>query len=183
MKKLKQLNTVILYGIFLLYLLFLFKILFLSRVSLLELFHGQRTLLRSINLIPFKSIIEYLFGNSAIVKEFAFGNVVGNIIIFIPLGLYLMLFKNRKRVVNILQIIFLISFLVELIQWLLCIGVSDIDDIILNCFGGWIGILGYQFLQYLLREEKKVQTTITIGSVIVGLPVLLFLLFMVRLRF
>ncbi|ASR49233.1 hypothetical protein B4V02_22280 [Paenibacillus kribbensis] len=35
---------------------------------------------------------------SATIKNFAFANVVGNIIIFIPLGTYLSLFKNNKKV-------------------------------------------------------------------------------------
>lgn len=76
----------------------------------------------------------------------------------------------------------LISLCVEIIQGLLGIGASDIDDIILNCLGGWIGILGYKFLLLLLLDDKKVHTVIKILSTIVGLPVLLYLLFIVRLR-
>jgi hypothetical protein len=48
--------------------------------------------------------------------------------------------------------------------------------------GGWVGILGYKFLLFILRDEKKVRTAITILSAIIGLPVILYLLFMVRLR-
>jgi glycopeptide antibiotics resistance protein len=76
--------------------------------------------------------------------------------------------------------IFFVSLSVEITQGLLGIGTSDIDDIILNCLGGWIGILGYNFLAFILRDEKKVRTVITILSAI-GLPVILYLLFMVRL--
>jgi glycopeptide antibiotics resistance protein len=74
-----------------------------------------------------------------------------------------------------------VSSFVEVIQGLLGIGTADIDDIILNCLGGLIGILVYKFLLLILRDEKKVSTAITILSAI-GLPVLLYLLFMVRLR-
>lgn len=77
MNKRERTKTVFLYGIFICYILLLIKILFLSRVSLLELFNSQRTLFRSINLIPFHSIMEYISGSSAIIKEFAFSNVVG----------------------------------------------------------------------------------------------------------
>lgn len=183
MNKHERIKTVFLYGIFICYILLLIKILFLSRVSLLELFNSQRTLFRSINLIPFYSIMEYISGSSAVIKKFAFSNVVGNIVIFIPLGIYLPLFKNDKRVITNLLFIFIVSLFVETIQGLLGIGASDIDDIILNCLGGWIGILGYKFLIFILRDEKKVHTAITILSAIVGLPVILYLLFMVRLRF
>jgi glycopeptide antibiotics resistance protein len=181
MNKRERIETVFLYGVFICYILFLIKLLFLSRVSLLELFNSQRTLDKSINLIPFYSIKEYLFSNSATIKKFAFGNVVGNIVIFIPLGTYLSLFKNNKRVITNLLFIFIASLFIEIIQGLLGIGASDIDDIILNCLGGLVGILGYKFLLFILRDEKKVRVAITILSAI-GLSVLLYLLFMVRLR-
>lgn len=181
MNKRERIETVFLYGVFICYILFLIKLLFLSRVSLLDLFNSQRTLDRSINIIPFYSIKEYIFSNSATIKKFAFSNVVGNIVIFIPLGTYLSLFKNNKRVINNLLFIFIVSLFIEIIQGLLGIGASDIDDIILNCLGGLVGILGYKFLLFILRDEKKVRVAITILSAI-GLPVLLYLLFLVRLR-
>jgi len=59
----------------------------LSRVSLSELFDSERTLVRSINIIPFHSIMEYMSGRTASLKEFAFSNVVGNILILVPLGI------------------------------------------------------------------------------------------------
>jgi glycopeptide antibiotics resistance protein len=180
MNKRERIKTFFLYGVFVCYILFLIKLLFLSRVSLLNLFNSQRTLDRSINLIPFYSIKEYIFSNSATIKKFAFGNVVGNIVIFIPLGTYLSLFKNNKRVITNLLFIFIVSLFIEIIQGLLGIGASDIDDIILNCLGGLVGILGYKFLLFILRDEKKVCVAITILSAI-GLPVLLYLLFVVRL--
>lgn len=174
MNKRERIKTVFLYGVFICYILLLIKILILSRISNLE--H------RSINLIPFYSIIEYISGSTANIKAFAFGNVVGNIVIFIPLGTYLSLFKKDKRVITNLLFIFIVSFFVEIIQGLLGIGASDIDDIILNCLGGLIGILGYKFLLFILRDEKKVHTAITILSAI-GLPCILYYLFMVRMRF
>ncbi|MGG1312986.1 VanZ family protein [Cohnella laeviribosi] len=175
MNKRERIETVFLYGVFICYILLLIKILLLSRIS-------QNSELRSINLIPFYSIKEYIFSNSATIKKFSFGNVVGNIVIFIPLGTYLSLFKNNKRVKTNLLFIFIVSLFVEIIQGLLGIGASDIDDIILNCLGGLIGILGYKFLLFILRDEKKVHTAITILSAI-GLPRILYYLFMVKMRF
>jgi len=181
MNKRERIETVFLYGVFICYILFLFKLLFLSRVSLLDLFNSQRALDRSINIIPFYSIKEYISSNIATIKKFAFSNTVGNIVIFIPLGTYLSLFKNNKRIITNLLFIFIVSLFVEIIQGLLGIGTSDIDDIILNSLGGLVGILVYKFLVFILRDEKKVRVSITILSAI-GLPVLLYLLFMVRLR-
>lgn len=181
MNKREKIETVFLYGVFICYILFLIKLLFLSRVSLLDMFNSQRTLDRSINLIPFYSIKEYIFSGSDTIKRFAFSNVVGNIVIFTPLGAYLLLFKNNKRVMTNLLFIFKVSLFVEIIQGLLGIGAADIDDIILNCLGGLVGFLGYKFLLFILRDEKKVRVVITILSAM-GLPVLLYLLFMVKLR-
>ncbi len=138
-----SIKTVFLYGVFICYILLLIKILLLSRISHLEL--------RTINLIPLYSIMEYLSGISANLKTFAFGNVIGNIVIFIPLGIYLTLFKKDKRVKTNLLFIFMVSLCVEIIQGLLGIGVADIDDIILNCLGGLIGILGYKFLLFIKK--------------------------------
>jgi glycopeptide antibiotics resistance protein len=174
MNKRERIRTAFLYGVFICYILLLIKILLLSRIS-----HSE---FRSINLIPFYSIKEYIFSNSATIKKFAFGNVVGNIVIFIPLGTYLSLFKSDKRVITNLLFIFILSLFIEIIQWLLGIGASDIDDIILNCLGGLIGILGYKFLLFILRHEKKVHTAIAILSAI-GLPGILYYLFMVKMRF
>ncbi len=183
MKKRERILSVFLYSIFICYLLLLIKILFLSRVSLLELFHSQRTLFRSINLIPFHSIMEAVTDSSDMIRSFAIGNVVGNIIILIPLGIYLPLLKKDKRVIVNLLFIFIVSIFVEIIQGFLGIGVSDIDDIILNSFGGWIGIIGYKLLLFILRDEKKVRIVILILAGVVGLPVILYLLFMIKMRF
>ena len=90
----ERIKSVFLYGIFMWYIVFLIKILLLSRVSLVELFDSHRTSIRSINLIPFNSIKEYMVDGSATIKRFAFSNVVGNIVIFAPLGAYLLVFKK-----------------------------------------------------------------------------------------
>lgn len=181
MNKRERIETVFLYGVFICYILFLIRLLFLSRVSLLGLFDSQRILDRSINLVPFHSIREYIFSNSDTIKRFSFVNVVGNIVIFIPLGTYLLLFKKNKKVITNLLFVFKVSLFIEVIQGILGIGASDIDDIILNCLGGLVGILGYKFLLFILRDEEKIRVVITILSAI-GLPVILYLLFMVRLR-
>jgi glycopeptide antibiotics resistance protein len=182
MKKRERVETVFLYGIFIFYILLLMQILFLSRISLLELFSSQRIINRSINLLPFHSIAEYLSGSSEVTK-FAFGNVVGNIVLFVPLGLYLPVFKKDKRVLMNLLLVVAVSFSAEVIQGLLGIGTADIDDIILNGFGGLVGILGYRLFLLIVKDQKKVRTAITILSAVIGSPVLFYLFFMMRMRF
>lgn len=170
----KQIETIVVYSVFICYLAFLFKLLFLSRVSA----HDTAD---SVNLIPFRSITDYLVNNSDKVRRFAFSNVIGNILIFVPLGGYLSLFRNKKKAISNLLLIVVASLLTEIIQGFTHIGAADIDDLILNSLGGLVGILGYKLLQLLLGDNKKVHTTIAILSV-AGLPVLLYLLFVIRLR-
>ncbi|PWW02793.1 glycopeptide antibiotics resistance protein [Paenibacillus cellulosilyticus] len=183
MNKRERIETVFLYGVFICFILLLMKIFFLSRVSISELLHSQRTFIRSINLIPFHSIGEYLAGSSSNLRRFAFGNVIGNILVFVPLGVYISVFKNNTRVLINLLFICIASLVVEFIQGLLGIGTADVDDIILNGLGGWIGIVVYKSLLFVLRNEKRVQTTITVLSIIIGLPVIYYYLFMIKMRF
>ena len=177
MSKLKWVKTIILYGVVVFYSLLLLKILFLSRVSFSELFVGVRTAFESVNLIPFSSIGGYIFGDADGVGRFAFGNIIGNIVIFVPLGAFLPLFKKDKRVLVNFLIISGTSLLVELIQGLLAIGTFDIDDLILNSLGGLVGILAYKGLATIFKDDKKVSTVIEI------LPVILYLLFYIQMRF
>ncbi len=183
MGKRDRIETFVLYGVFVCYIILLIKALLLSRVSLLDLFSGQNMDYRSVNIIPFRSIMEVFTASSGTVKTFSFGNVIGNILIFIPLGLYLPLLKREKRVAVSLLIVLIVSLTVEVVQGIFGIGTADIDDVILNSLGGWIGILGYRLLLFLFRDEKKVRTVITILAAVVGLPIVFYLLFMVRMRF
>lgn len=181
--KREKLETIILCAVLVSYIILLSKILFFSRVSLYDLFSGQRDIERSINLIPFYSIKEFLFSSSDTVRSFSFGNVAGNIMIFVPIGVYLSLFnKNKKTLVNLL-FVFTASLFTEIVQGLFAIGAADIDDIILNCLGGLAGILGHKLLVLILKGEEKACTVVTVLSVIVGLPVIFYFLFMIRMRF
>ena len=181
MSQRERIETAILSVVFIFYILFLLKLLLFSRVLFSDLFSIQRAQDRSINLIPFNSIKGYIFSGSGTMQNFSFANVIGNIVVFIPLGTYLALFKKNRNVLINLLVIFIMSFFVEIVQGILAIGSADIDDIILNCLGGLIGILGYRFLLLIFRDHKKVHTAITALSV-AGLPVLFYYLFMIKLR-
>ena len=58
---------------------------------------------QTINLIPFRTIIDYLLNEDVIVRSFAFSNIMGNIAIFIPLGIYIPLLINKKAFLQIVQ--------------------------------------------------------------------------------
>jgi len=104
----------------------------------------------NINIIPFKSIMWYANGIDHINLSTILYNLFGNIAIFIPLGFFLpVLFKKCTNVKNVLIYSFLASFLIEVIQFVAHRGQSDVDDIILNVVGAYIGYLSYKLLRTL----------------------------------
>ena len=116
-----------------------------------------------INIIPFKEISRYAFGS-----RLFFRNVVGNIILFMPFGFltsyYLDLEKKRYNIL----ITLLISVIIEFIQ--LSIGRAfDIDDIILNIVGSFIGCLMYRVIDRIFENKSEVLK----GNITIGLMLLM----------
>lgn len=77
----------------------------------------------------------------------------GNIILFVPFAFILSVVFNVKSKLKIVLLAFLAGLSVELIQYTLAIGVGDIDDIILNTTGAFLGVL---LLKYLKRSKHPV---------------------------
>ncbi len=96
------------------------------------------------NITPFKEIFRYEFGSN-----YFFRNVVGNIVMFIPLGFFLSYFLKIKNFLYLIIMCLIISVSIEITQ--LLIGrVFDVDDLVLNVIGG---LLGYG-LFYVLNKLK-----------------------------
>lgn len=169
-------QSILLYTVFVFYIIIFLSIIIFKNVSPLELISGDRYIFRSINLIPFHTIKSYLLGTVEVSRSVVFKNVIGNIVLFIPLGIYLQLFKKDKRILANLFGICVVSLSLEFIQYIFAIGASDIDDILLNCIGGLIGILLYKLLITLIRNDNKVRTFITISSSIIGIPLFGFMI-------
>ena len=159
--------NIMFYGVMFLYALILFFLLFKKKSV------GS---FQTINLIPFRTIIDYLFNEDVIVRSFAFSNIMGNIVIFIPLGIYIPLLINKKSIFTNSAIVALISLCVEIVQYILAIGTADVDDIILNTIGGLLGILIFKLVYLIFKDKSKVVITFLtpIGGVIA--VILLFLL-------
>ena len=87
----------------------------------LTIFEGYRSLLRQGDWFSFT----YLF--------------VGNIIWFVPFGIYLQYSGKNKSFLSIAFCGFLFSLLIETLQYVFGTGFSELDDLILNTFGVWIG--------------------------------------------
>lgn len=96
------------------------------------------------NFIPFKTIGEYIGAliNNSTNPRIIVANLVGNVIIFIPMGIFLPFYFKKLRVFGkyIITVVIMV-LLVELIQFVFMLGIADIDDFILNVAGGAIGFV------------------------------------------
>lgn len=106
--------------------------------------------INKINIIPFKFIIDMY--NKDI--NYFIINFLGNIIMFIPIGLCIPLLWNISNK-KVLLIGFSLSMFIELCQLFLNRN-TDIDDVILNTIGVFIGIIIYNLLnkKYNLKINK-----------------------------
>ena len=62
----------------------------------------------------------------------------GNIVWFVPLGFYLVFFR-KFRVRRAVLYGFLLSLFIEVMQFVLGTGVSEVDDLLLNSLGSALG--------------------------------------------
>jgi len=74
-------------------------------------------------------------------------DLFGNIILFMPLPFFLVFIFHVKKTGKTILIAFIISFCVELTQFIFSIGVADIDDIILNTLGAITGVAVLKLLK------------------------------------
>ncbi len=85
-----------------------------------------------------------------------FYNVIGNFIWFVPLGcLVPALFKKQRRLGRVMFIGAIVSTSIEVLQYILCTGVTDIDDVILNTIGAGIGYIVFNILYGIYTFLRK----------------------------
>ena len=85
---------------------------------------------------PFQAFAAIWSSNWRQHGRYVFRAVVGNIILFIPLGLALPC-EKRSRLIYTIPVI--VSITVEILQYAVSIGTFEIDDIICNSIGGLTG--------------------------------------------
>lgn len=98
------------------------------------------------NFIPFHEIFRYEFGS-----VYFLHNVLGNIILFIPFGYFVSHIMASKKPYAMFIIAIITSVVIEFTQ--LKIGRTfDVDDIILNLIGAFLGYIVYLFIDLLERK-------------------------------
>ncbi|WP_397538782.1 VanZ family protein [Rummeliibacillus pycnus] len=155
-------------------------ILFFYIFLLVDTVFISRDSIRSVNLIPFESIRNFIMvdngiGGTRIIDM----NIWGNILMFIPAGIYLILHNASKSITKNLFYIFLLSLFIEVVQYIFALGATDVDDIILNLAGGFIGLIIYKIAEKIFKDDIKIKNAISILSLLVGLPI--FFLFIILL--
>ena len=162
--KTRRVFTVLLWGSVVVYLFVLANLLLFKYIPPTELFSPDRYVFRSVNFVPFAGIHGYLFGG-AVSPNIAVGNVLGNIVLFMPLGLLLRLTRPGQKIRWTVLIVCLASIAVEVAQYALGVGAADIDDVILNTLGGLLGALVFSLLARWLKDPGKLHAFIAVVSV------------------
>lgn len=97
------------------------------------------------NFIPFETILRYINYSQYFNLDLIILNLLGNLLIFTPMGFLLPLLSKRSRKVWIVVCAgFFSSLAVETVQFIFRVGSADVDDLILNTLGAWFGYLAYK---------------------------------------
>ena len=107
--------------------------------------------------------------------------MLDNLIVFIPFGLLLSVNFKRITVWQKLTYVFIFSVAVEMIQFILSIGVADITDVIMNTLGGFFGLMIYSLGNTFIKNEKLDWIIVVVNTILLVLFLLLrFLVFKVK---
>lgn len=118
---------------------------------------------RSINLIPFYYENEIGFH----LKE-----VLENAVIFIPLGIYLCMLKHDFSVKVKFIFILMTSLILEISQYILAVGRTDVTDLITNTCGGMAGVGLYWLSVKVFRNKKRLDFIITVLAAVATIVVI-----------
>lgn len=149
--KMTAINSFAIYVLLLIYILFInFRAHFGEELSLADYIKYCS------NLMPFRSIVLYieaLFTGSMNI-ETPIQNLFGNLLIFLPMGLYLpYFFKRLQRFQRYAICMAAVLIGVEAIQILLRVGSFDIDDVILNIAGACAGFAVFKLAQKIVIKK------------------------------
>lgn len=113
------------------------------------------------NLVPFRTIYNYLerFFDNTINTNIVITNLLGNLLMFMPMGMALQVLFDKKfnRLWKTVLFVVILVILVETIQFFTFTGSVDIDDLILNTIGATIGcgIIKIKSLREILKLDEQ----------------------------
>lgn len=121
---------------------------------------------RVINLIPLQGSFDE---NGVIVWR----EIIQNILIFAPLGVYICMLKSKWSFMKKFFSIIGLSLTFEIIQFVFAMGITDITDILNNTFGGIIGI-GIYALLFKIFKNRTVKIVNILALIVTVFVVLYF---------
>lgn len=141
----------------LIYLVLLFYLVFLCKAFGRD--NAEIIRYQSVNWQPFNTIKHYIRIIPYVDINIILTNLLGNIVVFIPLGYLLpslsMFFRNWLKIIIVSCIL---SMVIEVTQGYLQIGVLDVDDVILNVLGGLSGYIIFILLKHIsIRRQSLAQ--------------------------
>lgn len=101
---------------------------------------------QSLNFVPFAQ-------TAVIDGQLDYSEIIGNILIFVPFGMYLSMLNPSWAVSMRVLMMVSTSLFFEISQYVLAIGGTDITDILGNTLGGVIGIGLFMVLQQLFKDS------------------------------
>lgn len=115
---------------------------------------------RGLNLIPFA-------GSLVRNNQLIYNEIILNVIIFIPFGLYLSILKLNWSFEKEIFTIAAVSLSFEIIQYIFAIGGADVTDLIGNTVGGIAGIGMYIMSSKIFKEKTtKILSVIALSGTI-----------------
>lgn len=81
--------------------------------------------------------------------------VLGNVVMFIPFGFLGWIFPQLKNLKSLIITFVSAILIVEALQYFSRLGVFDVDDVILNTFGVFLGFLIRNFLERRFESYVK----------------------------
>lgn len=147
-----------------LFLIYLILLVWIIRFKLQFSIHDL-DMVRSVNFIPF-------YYDKEIGTEFHLKEVFENLLIFVPMGIYLQMLLPKGRFHGKLAVITGTSLLLETAQYVLAIGRSDITDLLTNTTGGLLGLALYCIIARLLRNRERADKLFLVLAVIASVIVI-----------
>ena len=142
----------------------LFKMATLSEISNLGY-------IRNINLIPFYYDVE---------RTYHLSEVMNNVVIFVPFGVYLKMLKLKSTKAILLGAGF--SMVLEILQFILGVGATDITDVITNTLGVAIGVGIYCILSRVFKKNEKLNKVLSILASICTMLLVAFVALLILLN-
>ncbi|EQB87226.1 glycopeptide antibiotics resistance protein [Clostridium punense] len=160
----KNMKREIVVNVFFIYFLVVIGLTICKRAMLeFSFYHSFHT-----NYIPLVETIK-MFKNNTMGIGYGFYNVIGNILLFMPLGFFIpLLFQRKNNVRAVAKYGFITSLTIEIIQFFTAINLTDVDDLIFNTLGTILGLGIFNLFNNLVKNTKVEKLIASITSTFHG---------------